>query len=114
MNKEERINYVKDGDLGKVLLAMGLPTLTGMAVNALYNIVDAYFVSGLGTSQLAAVAIILPLIHIIVGIGLTFGVGSASYISRMLGAGNRELASKTASLAIFYCFSASGTLVLLL
>ena len=57
-------------------------------------------------------AIILPLIHIIVGIGLTFGVGSASYISRMLGAGNRELASKTASLAIFYCFSASGTLVL--
>ena len=68
MNKEERINYVKDGDLGKVLLAMGLPTLTGMAVNALYNIVDAYFVSGLGTSQLAAVAIILPLIHIIVGI----------------------------------------------
>lgn len=112
MNKEERINYVKDGDLGKVLLTMGLPTLTGMAVNALYNIADAYFVSGLGTSQLAAVAIILPLIHIIVGIGLTFGVGSASYISRMLGAGNRELASKTASLAIFYCFSASGTLVL--
>ena len=67
MNKEERINYVKDGDLGKVLLAMGLPTLTGMAVNALYNIVDAYFVSGLGTSQLAAVAIILPLIEVEIG-----------------------------------------------
>ena len=30
---------------------MGLPTMIGMMINALYNLVDAYFVGGLGTSQ---------------------------------------------------------------
>ena len=30
---------------------MGLPAMIGMMVNALYNLADAYFVGGLGTSQ---------------------------------------------------------------
>ena len=34
----------------KALLAMGLPTMIGMMINALYNLVDAFFVGGLGTS----------------------------------------------------------------
>jgi len=32
----------------KALLALGLPTMIGMMINALYNLVDAYFVGGLG------------------------------------------------------------------
>jgi Na+-driven multidrug efflux pump len=33
----------------KALLSLGLPTMIGMLINALYNLVDTYFVGGLGT-----------------------------------------------------------------
>ena len=35
----------------KALLALGLPTMIGMLINALYNLADTYFVGGLGTAQ---------------------------------------------------------------
>lgn len=37
--------------VSKALLALGLPTMIGMMMNALYNLADAYFVGGLGTCQ---------------------------------------------------------------
>jgi hypothetical protein len=35
----------------KALLALGLPTMIGMLINALYNLADTYFVGGLGHLQ---------------------------------------------------------------
>ena len=40
---------------------MGIPTMIGMLVNALYNLVDAYFVGGLGESQMGAISVVYPL-----------------------------------------------------
>ncbi len=79
---------------------MGLPTMMGMIITALYNVADAYFVSGLGNSEFAAVTIVFPIVQIMVGVGLFFGVGSASYISRLLGANDAKKAGATASLAL--------------
>lgn len=42
--------------------------------------IDWIFVSGLGTSQLAAVSVTFRLIQVIIVIGLTFGNGADSYI----------------------------------
>ncbi len=67
----------------RALLAMGLPTMIGMMINALYNLVDAYFVGGLGTSQMGAISVAFPIGQVVVGLGLLFGNGSASYISRL-------------------------------
>ena len=69
----------------KALLAMGLPAMIGMMINALYNLADAYFVGGLGTSQMGAISVAFPIGQVIVGLGLLFGNGAASYISRLLG-----------------------------
>ncbi|MCJ7856819.1 MATE family efflux transporter [Lachnospiraceae bacterium NSJ-143] len=85
----------------KALLAMGLPAMIGMMINAVYNLADAYFVGGLGTSQMAAIAVAFPLGQVIVGLGLLFGNGAASYISRLLGNNDNETADKTASTALY-------------
>ncbi len=65
---------------------------------------------GLGTSQIAAVSIVFPLVQIIIGIGLTFGSGAAMSISRKLGAKEYTKASVTASTAIFYSI-VSGVII---
>lgn len=85
----------------KALLALGLPTMIGMMINAVYNLVDAYFVGGLGTSQMGAISIAFPLGQVVVGLGLLFGNGAASYISRLLGRGDKETANRVASTALY-------------
>ena len=87
--------------VSKALFALGLPTMIGMMVNALYNLVDAYFVGGLGTTQMGAITVAYPLGQVVVGLGLLFGNGAASYLSRLLGRGEKEAADKTASTAIY-------------
>lgn len=51
----DRIALMRDGPVPGALMQLGLPTMVGMLVNALYNVIDAYFVGGLGPSQLGAV-----------------------------------------------------------
>ena len=85
----------------KALLTLGLPTMIGMLINALYNIVDTYFVGGLGTHQMGAVTVVFPLGQIIVGLGLLFGNGAAAYLSRLLGCGDKDTANKVTSTALY-------------
>ena len=99
MNKKS--DLLGNTPVPKALLAMGIPTMIGMLINALYNLVDAYFVGGLGDSQMGAISVVFPLGQLIVGLGLLFGNGSGSYISRLLGRGNKETANKAASTALY-------------
>lgn len=96
----------------RALLALGLPTMTGMMINALYNLADAYFVGGLGTSQMGAITVAYPLGQIVVGLGLLFGNGAASYLSRLLGNGDRETADKAASTALYSSILVGSTVIL--
>ena len=99
--QNKKIELLGSAPIPKALLAMGLPTMIGMMINALYNLVDAYFVGGLGTSQMGAISVAFPLGQIVVGLGLLFGNGAASYISRLLGRGEKETANKVASTALY-------------
>lgn len=109
----KKMELLGTAPIPKALLAMGIPTMIGMLVNALYNLVDAYFVSGLGESQMGAISVVYPLGQVIVGLGLLFGNGAASYISRILGSGNLEKANKIASTALYSSLFA-GALVIAL
>lgn len=91
---------------------MGLPTMIGMMINALYNLVDAYFVGGLGTSQMGAISVAFPLGQVVVGLGLLFGNGGASYISRLLGRGDRETADRAASTALYSSIFVGAAVIL--
>ena len=96
----------------KALLALGIPTMIGMLINALYNLVDTYFVGGLGTDQMGAVTVAFPLGQIVVGLGLLFGNGAAAYLSRLLGRGDKDTANKVASTAIYSGVSIGAIVIL--
>ena len=98
---EKKIRIMRDDKISTALLKLSLPTITGMMISALYNVVDAYFVSGMGASQMGAVSVAFPIVQIVIGIGLTFGNGAAVCISRQLGRGDFEQASRTGTTAVF-------------
>ena len=100
MKNDGKIKLLQEGKVATVLLKMGIPTMIGMLVSALYNVVDAYFVGGLGTSQMGAVSVAFPIGQVIIGLGLIFGSGAGSYIARLLGKKEYERANRTASTAL--------------
>lgn len=96
-----KLELLGSAPIPKALMALGVPIMIGMLINALYNLVDAYFVGGLGESQMGAISIVFPLGQAVVGLGLMFGNGAASYLSRLLGSGDKEIADKAASTALY-------------
>ena len=98
---ENRIKILKEENIDKALFKLGIPMVISLLVAALYNVVDTYFVSGLGKEAVAAVSVAFPIQLIFLGIGLTFGAGSDSYISRLLGAKNNKEANIVATVSLF-------------
>ena len=112
-NQNRKLELLGNAPIPKALLAMGIPTMIGMLINALYNLVDAYFVGGLGESQMAAISVVYPLGQVVVGLGLLFGNGAASYISRLLGQRNKDQANKVASTALYSSLVVGAIMIVL-
>lgn len=113
MDKNNKLKLMSEGNVSKSLFKLGFPMVISMLVIALYNVVDTYFVSSLGTQQTAAVTVAFPISLIFSGIGLTFGVGAGSYISRLLGKKDIKQAIGTASTAMFSSIIV-GTIVMVI
>ncbi|MCI9539287.1 MAG: MATE family efflux transporter [Eubacterium sp.] len=111
-SQNKKMALLGSAPIPKALLIMGIPTMIGMLVNALYNLVDAYFIGGLGESQMGAITVTYPLGQVVVGLGLLFGNGAASYISRLLGHGDKENADKVASTALYSSISVGAVIIL--
>lgn len=89
-----------------LVIRLAIPTVISMLVSAIYNTADTFFVSRLGTSASGAVGIVFSIMAIFHAIGLTFGTGAASMISRKLGAHETDSASTYASTSFFLAFGA--------
>ena len=110
--RNNKLELLGSAPIPKALMALGIPIMIGMLINALYNLVDAYFVGGLGESQMGAISVVFPLGQVVVGLGLMFGNGAASYLSRLLGRGDKDTANRVASTAL-YSSILIGTIIIL-
>lgn len=111
--RNNKMELLGSAPIPKALMALGIPIMIGMLINALYNLVDAYFVGGLGESQMGAISIVFPLGQVVVGLGLMFGNGAASYLSRLLGRGDKETANKVASTALYSSILVGAVMIIL-
>lgn len=95
-------HILADDNIKKLLIKLSLPATTGMFVMALYNIVDTFFVGrGVGSLAIAGLSIVFPIQMIVMALGLLFGIGGASVISRRLGEGKKKEADRVFGTVIF-------------
>ncbi len=107
-NSNKRIQLLAHGQVGTALFKLSAPAIMGMVVMAVYNIVDTFFVSLLrDTTAIAATGVVFPMFQLIGAVGLTFGMGAASVISRRLGENDHEAANEAGATA-FYSALAAG------
>lgn len=110
MEKEVTMNKMGTTSIKQLMLAMGTPMIVSMALQALYNIVDSYFVSCMPSSEtiadmgdyaVNALTLAFPIQMLMIAIGVGTGVGVNTLLSKSLGEGNRHKASCIAGNSIF-------------
>lgn len=79
MRKEnKKMELMANGSVKKTLLTLAIPSMIGMVVSALYNLVDTIFVGMLhDTNAMAAVSVSFPFFVTLMALGLLIGVGAA-------------------------------------
>jgi putative MATE family efflux protein len=88
----------------KLVCEMAGPSIVIMLVTTMYNAADTWFVSSIGTSATAAIGVSFSLMAVIQAIGFLFGHGAGNFISRALGAKQRDAAAKMAATGFFTSF----------
>jgi putative MATE family efflux protein len=100
MNKQnsDMLGYMQ---VRKLLFKLAIPATAAMIINALYNLVDTFFVAwGSGTIAIGALSIAYPIQMIVLAIGLMIGVGSSSVFSRAFGRQDEKAMKKAVNTAI--------------
>ncbi|MPM34103.1 Multidrug export protein MepA [bioreactor metagenome] len=102
--QEERAALMLESPIPGLIFKLAYPTMISFVVTALYNLVDAYFVSSLGTAATGAVGVNFALDQVILMAGSFLAMGANSYIARLLGAGKTEKASQVLSTSLLSAF----------
>lgn len=80
--------------IGPTLFKLTLPMLFALVAIMSLGLVDSYFISYLGTDQLAAIGFIMPIGFIVTSIALGLGMAISSLTSRLIGAERMERAAR--------------------
>ena len=94
-------SILDDDRIGRLLLKLSVPAFFGMFVMTLYNVIDTIFIGHyVGPLGIAGLSIVFPFQMLSMGIGQMTGMGGASLISRLIGAGNIPRAERALGNAI--------------
>lgn len=98
---DKRAKLLGEYPVKKLLIKLSIPATAGMMVNALYNLVDTFYVArGAGEVAIGALTFAFPVQMIIMAVGLMIGIGSASVFSRAYGRGDYEKMKNVVNTAI--------------
>lgn len=95
---------MKEKPVFTLIASMAVPMVISMLVNALYNIVDSFFVAQISEKAMTALSLVYPVQNLINAAAIGFGVGINARISYHLGAGNRKKADAAATWGVFLSF----------
>lgn len=112
---DKRIAILRDAPINKAVNRLAMPSIVGLLVMAIYNVVDTMFVAWLGTDSTAATQVVMPVLMLVSAIGLSIGMGGGGYISRLLGASKYKEANEVGTVSIILSISLGilSTLLLL-
>lgn len=91
MKENDRKRFLLEANPARLMVSLSLPAIIGMVVIGLYTFVDAIYAGQLiSTDAMGAVSIAYPFTFINTGVASGVGMGSASVLSRAIGAGNQK------------------------
>ncbi len=91
----------RDAPIPKAVISNIVPSIVSMLMVLVYNLADTFFIGQTKDAYMvAAVSIATPAFLLFMAVGMLFGIGGTSLISRMLGEGKSQRAKHTSA----FCF----------
>ena len=106
---ESRENKMGVMPEGRLLATMAVPMMFSMLLQALYNVVDSYFVSRVSQDAFNALSLAFPLQALMIAMGGGIGLGVNALISRSLGEKRQDMADRVANTGVML-FALCGVL----
>ena len=114
LGKSKEVTHYRDrilrGSIVKTILWLAWPMILANIVNISYNLVDAFWLGKLGKEAFGAPTVSWPLIMLFYSIGMGYASGGISIISQFFGAGDKDMANKSAGQLVL--FMGSGALLI--
>lgn len=85
-DSKSTLNALASEPIGRLLWRYSLPTVVGLMVMSLYNIVDRIFIGrGVGAEAISGLAITFPVMNLTTALGVLIGAGATARVSIALG-----------------------------
>lgn len=111
MEVKEQSNPLASEAVSKLMVKFAVPSIIGMLVSALYNIVDQLFIGrGVGTNGNTATNVAFPFSTLCIAVALLLGIGGASCFNLTMGRGDSKRAGYFTGNA-FTMLIASGVVI---
>jgi putative MATE family efflux protein len=102
-----------NGDIKQTLKSMTIPMIVGMIMLMTFSIVDTFFVSMLGTQQLAAISFTFPVTFTLISLNIGLGIGTSAIIAKYIGSGDTQHAKSIATGALMLSALLVGILAII-
>ena len=118
MQQRDNVSKLTDQSVSKSIIMMAIPMLAGMFALTMYQMVNAWFVSRLGTEALAAISFTFPVVMFLMLVTRGLGSGAMTLVAHAIGEKNRKkaatLTTHTLILSVFFAalISAIGLLTI--
>lgn len=94
-------NQLLTAPVGKTLWSMTWPVIFGVATLISFNLIDTFFISLLGTDELAAIGFTFPVTFTVISLTIGMGIGTSAVIARYLGRRDYQEARNCGSSALY-------------
>ena len=100
-NSEKTVEIFENAPIQKAVFVNIIPSVISMLMVLVYNLADTFFIGQTNNdAMVAAVSLATPAFLFFMAVGMLFGIGGTSLISRLLGQGREKDAKYTCS----FCF----------
>lgn len=115
---KKELPYKNKGDLTtgpvhKHLIRLSVPMLWGIFSIISVQLADVYFISRLGTLELASISFIFPIALVLTHLSFGFSIAIASVVSRLIGEKKQEDVKRVVLHGLILAFSFSSSVALL-
>ncbi|GJM36094.1 MAG: MATE family efflux transporter [Saprospiraceae bacterium] len=95
------------GSINRAIVLLAIPMVLEMAMESLFAVVDAFFVAKVSADAIATVGLTESVITLIYAVGIGMSTAPVAMISRYIGAGEKEKASKVILQAMYLALGVS-------
>ena len=111
---EDRKALFETCSVPRALAVMALPAIVSQLIILIYNLADTFFVGRANNPYMvAACSLVLPTFMVTIVISNIYGTGGGTLISRLIGRGNNDEASRVSAACIWMCILTGAVFSLL-